>query len=179
MALVTCPECHGSVSDQAATCPHCGHPLATTPAAGPSPAPKVKKSSSKAPLVVLAVLLIVWGVLQLRSWRVQRELGSPRSSSPVAAVFRGDQDYSISVTGSKGLTFHGSYMAVAADGSSSSQSVEGTVPANYTVNGKIVSTTFQKKGEDGNLTVRISRDGAVVKEATTSAAYGVAAAAAD
>ena len=121
----------------------------------------------------------VWGVLQLRSWRVQRELGSPRSSSPVAAIFRGNQDFSISVTGSNGLRFHGSYMAVANDGSSNSQSVEGTVPATYTVNGKIVSTTFQKKGEGGELTVRISRDGAVVKEATTSAAYGVASAATD
>ena len=70
-------------------------------------------------------------------------------------------------------------MAVANDGSSNSQSVEGTVPATYTVNGKIVSTTFQKKGEGGELTVRISRDGAVVKEATTSAAYGVASAATD
>jgi hypothetical protein len=27
MALVYCIECHGSVSDQAHTCPHCGHPL--------------------------------------------------------------------------------------------------------------------------------------------------------
>lgn len=28
MALITCPECHGQVSDKAAVCPHCGYPIA-------------------------------------------------------------------------------------------------------------------------------------------------------
>ena len=27
MALITCPECHGQVSDKATACPHCGYPL--------------------------------------------------------------------------------------------------------------------------------------------------------
>ena len=27
MALITCPECHGTVSDQAPTCPYCGYPI--------------------------------------------------------------------------------------------------------------------------------------------------------
>ena len=27
MALITCPECNGQVSDKAAACPHCGYPL--------------------------------------------------------------------------------------------------------------------------------------------------------
>lgn len=30
MALVSCPECKGNVSDQAESCPHCGFPLQTT-----------------------------------------------------------------------------------------------------------------------------------------------------
>lgn len=34
MALIQCPECGGSVSDRAPTCPHCGFPLAA-----PEPAP--------------------------------------------------------------------------------------------------------------------------------------------
>lgn len=28
MALITCPECNGRVSDKATTCPHCGYPIA-------------------------------------------------------------------------------------------------------------------------------------------------------
>lgn len=27
MALITCPECHGQVSDKADVCPHCGYPM--------------------------------------------------------------------------------------------------------------------------------------------------------
>lgn len=30
MALITCPECNGQVSDKAATCPHCGYPLGSS-----------------------------------------------------------------------------------------------------------------------------------------------------
>lgn len=30
MTLITCPECHGQVSDKAAVCPHCGYPLERT-----------------------------------------------------------------------------------------------------------------------------------------------------
>lgn len=28
MALISCPECRHSVSDQAPACPHCGYPIA-------------------------------------------------------------------------------------------------------------------------------------------------------
>lgn len=31
MALINCPECNRQVSDQAATCPECGHPLTASP----------------------------------------------------------------------------------------------------------------------------------------------------
>ncbi len=27
MALINCPDCSNSISDQAAACPHCGHPV--------------------------------------------------------------------------------------------------------------------------------------------------------
>lgn len=32
MALITCPECSGQVSDKATACPHCGYPLGEQPA---------------------------------------------------------------------------------------------------------------------------------------------------
>jgi membrane protein YdbS with pleckstrin-like domain len=40
MAIIPCPECKQSVSDRAATCPHCGFAIATgaAPAAMPAPA---------------------------------------------------------------------------------------------------------------------------------------------
>lgn len=46
MALITCPECNGQVSDKAAACPHCGYPISAhqakqkeTEAEQPSPVP--------------------------------------------------------------------------------------------------------------------------------------------
>lgn len=32
MALITCPECSGTVSDKAYSCPHCGYPMQSMPA---------------------------------------------------------------------------------------------------------------------------------------------------
>ena len=37
MALITCPECAGKVSDRAAACPHCGYPIKKTPRKKPKP----------------------------------------------------------------------------------------------------------------------------------------------
>jgi len=33
MALLSCPECEASVSDQASSCPHCGYPISKAPVA--------------------------------------------------------------------------------------------------------------------------------------------------
>lgn len=84
MALITCPECHGQVSDKAAACPHCGYPLPSyqpdpvkiepcVPAAPvkaePSPykqtAPPAKKRKSgvivaASLLVLLSVVFVFW-----------------------------------------------------------------------------------------------------------------------
>ena len=39
VALITCPECRGEVSDKAAACPRCGYPIMPTqmPPAAPAP----------------------------------------------------------------------------------------------------------------------------------------------
>lgn len=37
MALTTCPECAGKVSDRAETCPHCGYPIKKAPRKKPKP----------------------------------------------------------------------------------------------------------------------------------------------
>ena len=34
MSLIECPDCKKQVSDQAPACPHCGRPIAATPAQG-------------------------------------------------------------------------------------------------------------------------------------------------
>jgi len=88
-----------------------------------------------------------------------------------------ESNFTIKVSGTSGLEFSGSYMTVMAGGSSTSKSVEGTVPAEYNVSGSIVSCAFQKQSEGGTLKVTIIEGGKVVSESETSAAYGVVSAA--
>lgn len=84
----------------------------------------------------------------------------------------GVSTYVVRVEGSPGLSFSGSYMGVTSGGSQQ-QSVDGAVPANYTVSGNIVSATFQKKSEGGTLVVSIENNGSTVQKSSTTAAYGV------
>lgn len=85
----------------------------------------------------------------------------------------GDSEFTIRVSGSDGMIFSGAYALTTSAGGSISQSVEGTAPAQYRVKGNIVSATFQKQNPNGVLTVEILKNGQVVSQSTTSAAYGV------
>ena len=85
--------------------------------------------------------------------------------------------YTIKVTGSDKCKFSGSYMIVTAGGQSQSKTVEGRVPAEFECRGSIVSTSFQKQGENGRLKVQIMKGGRLVNESETTAAYGVVSAA--
>jgi uncharacterized protein YuzE len=84
-----------------------------------------------------------------------------------------DKDFSIKVTGDSGAKFSGAYDITTTEGKSENKSVDGTVPVEYNVKGNIVSVSFQKKAETGNLKVEILQDGKVVAQSETSAAYGV------
>lgn len=67
MALVACIECGHQVSDQAESCPNCGHPLRQRlgtpppfqPASAVPPAPKPVRSSSGPMLVLVGLILLV------------------------------------------------------------------------------------------------------------------------
>lgn len=91
------------------------------------------------------------------------------------------------VSGTTGLDFSGSY---GSEGSSTS--VDGAIPASYSVEGEIASGVFQKREEHGTLTVRLLNqqeqlyraepcgdldfrdlDWIEVESATTSADFGV------
>jgi len=84
-----------------------------------------------------------------------------------------DSDFRIEVTGTPGLEFSGHYGLATADGQYTSKSVDGTVPATYTMRGHIVSGLFQKTTEDGTLRVEIFKNGRSVAGEETMAAYGI------
>lgn len=81
--------------------------------------------------------------------------------------------FTIKVTGTDGLEFSGNYMIVTSDGKTASKSVEGKIPAEYQVDGAMVSVSFQKKVEKGKLKVEILKGDKVMAESDTDAAYGV------
>jgi len=83
----------------------------------------------------------------------------------------------IKVTGDEGLSYQGSILVTQPDGSSESRSVSGRVPGQAEATGSMVSCTMQKNGTSGRLALTIERDGAVVKQAETTAPYGVVSAA--
>ena len=86
-----------------------------------------------------------------------------------------DSEFQIKVSGTTGLEFSGTYMVVTSGGQSTSKSVDGVVPAAYSVKGNIVSVVFQKQTESGTLKVEILRGGKVVNSSDTTAAYGAVA----
>jgi hypothetical protein len=74
----------------------------------------------------------------------------------------------IEVAGTPGLGFDGSFGTAPA-----TKTVEGRVPARYTVETAVaVAVNLRKASEDGELTVRILRGDSEVARQTTTAPYG-------
>lgn len=137
--------------------------------------------------LILVVLLMTGCAAHAMSWPagttgMPGSDDSPPATAPVAPV---ESTFVITVTGmskskdlksltgSDSVKFSGNYMTVTASGSSTSQTVDGTVPATYKTTGSIVYCEFQNQGKYGWLDVTITKDGAWAAQATTSAAYGI------
>ncbi len=80
MALIACPECARDVSDAAASCPHCGHPLLTRRA---TPAAAVNKGAG----TLTKILLLVFGVFGFLF--ILSVAGSPRRAGMPTATTTG------------------------------------------------------------------------------------------
>lgn len=96
---------------------------------------------------------------------------------PAALGGSADKSFLVSVGGTDGTPFSGGIEAITADGKSTSQTVDGTVPEAFPAQGTIVSVEFQKKLEPGTLTVDIQQGDNTLAHAETTAAYGVVTAA--
>ena len=80
--------------------------------------------------------------------------------------------FTIVVSGTTGIDFRGNIMVVTSDDQTTSKSVDGTVPAEYSVSGAAISCTFQKKGDSGTLKVEIKKGDEIVNSGEISSAYG-------
>lgn len=81
-------------------------------------------------------------------------------------------DYTIRVTGTKGVHFEGGIGSVPLVGDPETDTIKGVVPAEFTYSGSVVYGYFQKTAKEGKLKVEILKDGAVVAESETSLPHG-------
>ena len=84
MALVKCPECTGTVSDQAASCPHCGRPLRE-----PRKSHVVRTIARSFAPALLAAVFAVSLAASLWSWLSTSSIGSPVNVGAAAVVVPG------------------------------------------------------------------------------------------
>lgn len=175
-----CLSCGQVQPLKARFCNHCGHPLGLNGEEQQSfhseAPPELEDAPSTRPpsigivqvLTALIFLVIVYIVVV-----VVRNADTVKSVLPSSLDQALASHYTIRISGTDGLGFTGSYMQMQASGGSTSKSVDGTIPAEYEIEGSITSAAFQKKGESGTLHVVLEKNGTVVKEEETTAAYGM------
>jgi len=170
-----CPKCTKDIPAGSQFCWQCGTPihLSSQPESTLDFLTKSRSMTKRkrqrqilvSILLIIIVGCVIYGVTSGGFLETFSEVS--RSSRP------GDQEFTIRVTGDSGLKFRGDYMLVASGQSSASKSVEGTTPSTYTATGTMLSISFQKQCEGGALRVTILRGGTIVRESSTTAAFGV------
>ena len=122
-----------------------------------------QKKSMAIPPWVLVVIGII-GVLLLIAF-----LSNPEG---FMKQIKNESQFTIKLTGTSGLKFNGVYAATLDNGSTTTQSVEGVLPTQYSVIAKVVSVSFQKETTKGTLRVDILKENTIIKSSETSATYG-------
>ena len=83
--------------------------------------------------------------------------------------------YTIEVSGTNGLKFAGSYGGITWEGEKVTQSVDGFVPVEYTVqctSDTLVYCSFRKQVKAGTLNIYIYKNGQVVAQGGTADEFG-------
>jgi hypothetical protein len=74
VALILCPECHRSISDQAPTCPGCGYPINRNNDPAVSYLEERRQAKQTAAIIGSVMLLVAFIIILLASIHVQRSV---------------------------------------------------------------------------------------------------------
>jgi hypothetical protein len=94
------------------------------------------------------------------------------SACPKASTEMADEPFTIRVTGDSGQVFTGSYVLLRNDGSVVNNTISGTAPKDFKIEGLQVDLTLQKASATGYLEAQILKGRKVVAEGSVSSAYG-------
>ncbi len=162
---IKCPHCAETIKAAAKVCRFCSRSVIQA-----EPVKRKPPTAGRIVVGLIASIVIFYYVFSFIG-----SMGSP-SQGMLRALTPKESTFTLRVSGSPGLKFHGSYL-VMHSGSSESKSVEGAVPDSFSVTGMMVSTSFQKQGKGGELVLEILKDGQVIKSADTAAEFGLVTAA--
>jgi hypothetical protein len=190
-----CPKCgHERTADDVGPdwqCPACG--VAYSKVKAPTsnnndlprlhPRPSKTKSSNVgiASLVIVSAACLAIGYFAGRE-HIKYELRARIASAVTKAeniISSRDQTITIFMQGDPGTRYSGHIEVISSNGTSKGETIEGAVPAVYTLDGAIVSASFQKSDDNSNTLLVLITDEQnypdPVKVAKTESPFGVAA----
>jgi hypothetical protein len=95
------------------------------------------------------------------------------SANGQSILHSGEAVFVITVRGTSGIPFRGSYLVTTAAGESTTQQITGFGPADFKLIGAEIYVSLQKQFEGGDFEVEIFKNGASLKKQRTTAPYGV------
>lgn len=82
-------------------------------------------------------------------------------------------EFTVKLSGTPGMQIKGAYILTTPDGTSRSTFPEIVLPQEFKIKGTVLSVSYQKTTEEGELDLEVLKDGNVVSHSTTSAPLGL------
>jgi len=151
--VTRCNKCGFENKEGNNYCANCGASL--------NPEAEKEKSKTEVPkqtqiAVAVIILIVIFSLIEIGIWWSSMRSFPGMSEATFTIVIESDTEWSGAIGGLGGSTTR-----------------SGSGGASFTIHSSIVSACIQKQTEWGYLTVKILKNGQLVEQQSTSAAYGV------